>query len=72
MNISYTGPRKKAMSSTVNCTILVMVPTCGSGPNAAESMKASAQGQTIREVNSENHLQEIEHSAFASYSMRHR
>jgi hypothetical protein len=40
MNISYTGPRKEAISSTVNCTILVMVRTCGLGPRATESMKA--------------------------------
>jgi hypothetical protein len=72
MNISNTGPRKEAMSPTVNCIILVMVLTCGLDPHAAESMKTSAQGQTMLEVKSENHLPETKRSAFASYSMGHR
>lgn len=52
------------MRCIVNCAILGAALAYGLGPRVVEPIKASAQGRTRREVNSESHLPRTKRAAF--------
>jgi len=52
------------MKCIVNCAILGAALVYGLGPRVVEPTKASAQGQTTREVKSESHLPRTKYAAF--------